>query len=250
MPPRILFVGAGPGDPELLTRRAARALAEADVILHDRLVTDDILALAGPDAQRVDVGKRGFGPATAQAQINALLVAHGLSGARVVRLKSGDATLFGRLDEEIAALEQAGLGFEIVPGITAASAAVASLGQSLTRRGRNSAVRFVTGHDTRGFAEQEWRGLARPGSVAAIYMGTRSARFIQGRLLMHGADPATAVTCVENASRPTARVLATTLARLAEDLDAAAPDGPVLTFLGLAPRDAAVARPFPAEELA
>ena len=144
-----------------------------------------------------------------------------------MRLKSGDPTVFGRLDEEIDALRgrRACLGV-IVPGITAASAAVAGIGQSLTRRGRNAAVRLMTGHDMKGFAEQDWRALARPGEVAAIYMGKRAARFLQGRLLMHGADPETPVTVVENASRPDQRILATTLARLRADLTEAGPHRP------------------------
>ncbi|MBU2358145.1 MAG: uroporphyrinogen-III C-methyltransferase, partial [Alphaproteobacteria bacterium] len=143
--------------------------------------------------------------------------------------------------EEIDALEAAGISWRIVPGITAASAAVASIGQSLTKRGRNASVRFMTGHDTKGFADHDWRVLARSGEVAAIYMGKRAARFIQGRLLMHGADPATPVTVIENASRLNQRVLATTLAELEPTLTEAGLTGPALTFLGLAPRDAVAA---------
>ena len=125
-----------------------------------------------------------------------------------------------------------------MPGITAASASAAALGQSLTKRGRNAEVRFVTGHDMKGFAEQNWRALARAGEVTAVYMGKRAARFIQGRMLMHGASPATPVSVVENASRPDQRILSTTLARMAEDLAAADLKGPALTLLGLAPQGA------------
>ncbi|MTH98527.1 uroporphyrinogen-III C-methyltransferase [Roseibium sp. RKSG952] len=235
------FVGAGPGDPELLTLKALTAFEAADVVLHDRLISDEILLLAGQTAELVDVGKAGFGPSWKQEDIDALLVEYALKGLRVVRLKSGDATIFGRLDEEIDALDAAGVSWNIVPGITAASAAVAGIGQSLTRRGRNSSVRFLTGHDMKGFADHDWTALARPGSVAAIYMGKKSARFIQGRLIMHGADRATPVTLVENASRPDQRVVATTLDQLPIDLAAAELDGPALTFYGLAPRDAAKA---------
>ena len=198
----VSFVGAGPGDPDLLTLRAVRAIEAAEVIIHDRLVTDGVLDLASPRALMINVGKEGFGPSTPQAKINALIVAHGLSGTRVVRLKGGDATIFGRLDEEIEAVQAAGLDWDVIPGITAASASVAAIGQSLTRRGRNSSVRLLTGHDTEGFADHDWTALARPGEVAAIYMGKKSARFIQGRLIMHGADRATPVTIVENASHP------------------------------------------------
>lgn len=244
------FVGAGPGDPDLLTVAALKAFAAADVVLHDRLISDAVLALAGETAALVDVGKAGFGPSWKQGDIDALLVDHAGRGARVVRLKSGDPTVFGRLDEEIDAVSAAGISWRIVPGITAASAAVAGIGQSLTRRGRNSAVRFLTGHDMQGFADHDWTALARLGAVAAIYMGKKSARFVQGRLIMHGADRATPVTLVENASRPDQRVLATTLDRLPADLAAAEMDGPALTFLGLAPRDAAAALSTINKELA
>ena len=235
----IAFVGGGPGDPELLTLKARRALDEADVVIYDRLISPEILELARREALMIDVGKEGFGPSTAQETINDLLVEHAQAGAQVVRLKSGDATIFGRLDEEIDAVDAHGIGWHIVPGITSASAAVATIGQSLTKRGRNASVRFLTGHDMKGFADHDWAALARPGEVAAIYMGKKSARFIQGRLLMHGADRATPVTLVENASRADQRIVETTLDRLPTDLNAANLTGPALTFYGLAPRAAA-----------
>jgi len=240
-PGSVRFVGAGPGNPDLLTLGALRALQTAEVILHDRLISAEILALAGPAARLIETGKTGFGPAMGQDEINALIVEHALSGARVVRLKSGDPTVFGRLDEEIEACEAAQIAWSIVPGITAASAAVAAIGQSLTRRGRNSAVRLITGHDVEGYADHDWAVLARPGEGAAIYMGLRAARFLQGRLIMHGADRSTPVTLVANASRPDQQVLATTLDRLADDLAQAELSGPVLTLFGLAPRAAEAA---------
>ncbi|MFG6582574.1 siroheme synthase CysG [Sulfitobacter sp. 1A12779] len=247
----VAFVGGGPGDPELLTLKARRALDEADVVIYDRLISPEILELARREALRIDVGKEGFGPSTAQEHINALLVEHAQSGAQVVRLKSGDATVFGRLDEEIDAVDAHGIGWHIVPGITAASAAVAGIGQSLTKRGRNASVRFLTGHDMKGFADHDWAALARPNEVAAIYMGKKSARFVQGRLLMHGADRATPVTVIENASRADQRVLSTTLNDLPRDLADAEMTGPALTFYGLAPRAAVqVATETPLEELA
>jgi uroporphyrin-III C-methyltransferase/precorrin-2 dehydrogenase/sirohydrochlorin ferrochelatase len=147
--------------------------------------------------------------------------------------------MFARLDEEIAALDAAGLAWSVIPGITAASAAAATIGQSLTKRGRNASVRFLTGHDMHGFADQDWRALAAPGAVAAIYMGRRAARWMQGRLLMHGAAPATPVTVVENASRPDQRVIAATLATLPDTLSDVT--GPVILLHGLAPRAAEVA---------
>ncbi|KIN60814.1 Uroporphyrin-III C-methyltransferase [Sulfitobacter noctilucae] len=247
----VAFVGGGPGDPELLTLKARRALDEADVVIYDRLISPEILELARREAVMIDVGKEGFGPSTSQETINALLVEHAREGAQIVRLKSGDATIFGRLDEEIDAIDAYGIGWHIVPGITAASAAVASIGQSLTRRGRNASVRLLTGHDMKGFADHDWAALAKPDQVAAIYMGKKSARFVQGRLLMHGADRATPVTVVENASRPDQRVLETTLATMADDITAASMSGPALTFYGLAPRAAALAlTDLPIEETA
>ncbi len=232
------LVGAGPGDPELLTLKARKALDNADVVIYDRLVAPEILELARREAVMLSAGKEGFGPSVTQDAINEMIVSHAQSGAHVVRLKSGDPTVFGRLDEEIEACEAAGVTWTIVPGITSASAGVAALGQSLTKRGRNSAVRFITGHDTKGYADHDWRALAQEGEVAAIYMGKKSARFIQGRLLMHGANPETPVTVIENASRASQRILATKLSELEPSLTEANFDGPALVFLGLAPRAA------------
>ncbi|MEL6169064.1 MAG: siroheme synthase CysG [Pseudomonadota bacterium] len=237
-PGRVVFVGAGPGDPDLLTLKARRALDEADVVIHDSLVPAPILELARREAKILEMGKTGFGSHTPQELISAAMVAHAKSGATVVRLKSGDPTVFGRLDEEIEACEANDLTYAIVPGITAASAAVATIGQSLTQRGRNASVRLLTGHDVRGFADHDWAALARPGEVAAIYMGKKAARFIQGRLLMHGAAPGTPVTVVSDASRPTELVLATTLGELEPALSEAALAGPALVLFGLAPRAA------------
>ncbi|MBF9032032.1 uroporphyrinogen-III C-methyltransferase [Rhodobacterales bacterium HKCCE3408] len=247
---RVTIVGAGPGDPELLTLKARRALDEADVIIHDRLVSPEILELARREALLIAAGKEGFGPSVSQDEICRLMVEHAATGAHVVRLKGGDPGVFGRLDEELDALQEAGIGWSVVPGITAASAAVAALGQSLTKRDRNSGVRLLTGHDMNGFAEQDWRGLARPGEVAAIYMAKKGARFIQGRLMMHGAAPDTEVTIVENASRADQRILATTLGRLAADLAEAALTGPALLLYGLGPRLAEAALPALAPALA
>lgn len=232
------LVGAGPGDPELLTLKARNALDKADVVIHDRLVTPEILELARREAIIIDAGKTGFGKSMAQSDIDALIVKHALNGHHVVRLKAGDPTVFGRLDEEIEAIENAGVSYRIIPGITAASAAVANIGQSLTKRHRNSAVRLITGHDTKGYADHDWKALAAPGEVAAIYMGKKSARFIQGRLLMHGADPATPVTIIENVSRADQQIIHTTLAELEPTLTQARLRGPAITLLGLAPRAA------------
>ncbi|MDQ2093412.1 uroporphyrinogen-III C-methyltransferase [Rhodalgimonas zhirmunskyi] len=233
----VHFVGAGPGDPELLTCKAVALLGRADVVLHDRLVPGAIVALARPGAEIVEVGKTAFGASWAQEDINALLVRYGRA-ATVVRLKSGDCGIFGRLDEEMDALDAAGIGFSIVPGITAAAAGAAAVGASLTKRGRNGALRILTGHDTNGFADHDWRALARPGAVAAIYMGKAAADYLRGRLLMHGADAETPVTIVEHASRPEQRVVAATLLSLRERLDGVS--GPAVLLFGIAPRGALI----------
>ena len=235
----VHLVGAGPGDPELLTLKAARLIGAADVVIHDRLVGAEILALARDGAALLDVGKTPYGRSWKQDDINALIVSHARSGASVVRLKGGDPAVFGRMDEEIEALDAAGIGWTIVPGVTSASAGAAALGQSLTKRGRNKSFRILTAHDVEGFAEHDWRGLARPGSTAAIYMGVKAATFLRGRLLMHGAAAETPVTAVENASRADQRVIAATLIDLPETLAEAAPTGPVMILFGLAPRSAA-----------
>lgn len=233
-PVAVTFVGAGPGAAAHLTLGAYRALQEAEVVIHDRLVGAEIMALIPAYVTRVDVGKEGFGPSTTQAAINATLVAHAMTGRRIVRLKGGDCGIFGRLDEEMDALEAANLSFRILPGLTSAAVAAANIGQSLTKRGRNGALRIVTGHDMEGFAEQDWRGMARAGEVAAIYMGKKSSRFIQGRLMMHGAAPETPVAIVENVSRPEQRVVAANLATLPDAV--AQLDGPAVLLYGLEPR--------------
>jgi uroporphyrin-III C-methyltransferase/precorrin-2 dehydrogenase/sirohydrochlorin ferrochelatase len=232
----VAFVGAGPGDPELLTLKARKALDTADVVIHDRLVGPAILELARREALMIDVGKTGFGPSTRQQDIDALIVEHAAQGARVVRLKGGDPAIFARLDEEVSALEAADIDWHVIPGITAASASAAAIGQSLTRRGRNDDVRFMTGHDVKGLAEHDWRAIARRGEVTALYMGKRAARFVQGRLLMHGAASDTPVTIVENASLPSQRVVEATIGSLPDRIADADLTGPALMLLGMAPR--------------
>ena len=156
----VQFVSAGPGDPDLLTRKAANALHDGEVILYDRLIAPEILELCRREANLIEVGKSGFGSSWSQNNINNLLISKAKTGQKVVRLKSGDAGVFSRLDEEIAALDQAGLPFEVIPGITTAAAAAADMGVSLTRRGRNKQVRLLTGHDIDGFTDYDWDSLA------------------------------------------------------------------------------------------
>jgi uroporphyrin-III C-methyltransferase / precorrin-2 dehydrogenase / sirohydrochlorin ferrochelatase len=232
-PGKVVLVGAGPGDPELLTLKARRCLHEADAVIHDRLVAPEILELARREALRVEVGKAPGGPAWKQADIDALLIDQARQGAVVARLKSGDPLVFGRADEEIEALEAAGVAVEIIPGVTSAAAAAASAGRSLTRRGRNRSVTLMTAHDAAGFAEHDWRNLAQPGAIAAVYMGLRAARFVRGRLLVHGAEAERPVTVVENASRTGEKRVATTLGDLPEAVEAAGITGPAIILLGL-----------------
>ncbi|TCD13513.1 siroheme synthase CysG [Oricola cellulosilytica] len=234
----VSLIGTGPGDPELLTVKARRLIHEADVVLHDRLVPDAIIELARREAIIVEVGKTGYGPSWKQEDINALLVEHAANGAQVARLKSGDPGIFGRLDEELDALDEANISWDIVPGITAAAAAAASSGLSLTKRGRNSSIRFMTGRDVEGFAEHDWRDLAKSGSGAAIYMGVKAAAFLRGRLLIHGADAQTPVTIVENASRANQKTVSTTILALPDALAEAGITGPAVLLYGMAPRKA------------
>ena len=234
----VSLVGAGPGDPELLTLKARKRLHEADVVIYDRLVSVEILELARREAQLIEVGKKGYGPSWKQDDINALMVEHAFKGHHVVRLKSGDPSIYGRLDEELDALRDAEIEFDVVPGVTSALAAAASLGQSLTRRGRNSELRFLTGRDVEGFADHDWRTLAASGQTAAIYMGAKAASYLRGRLLMHGADGSTPITAMENVSRANERIIASNLINLPNDLDAANCDGPVVLLFGIAPHDA------------
>lgn len=234
---KVWIVGAGPGDPELLTLKARKILDHADVVVHDRLISADVLELARREATFIEVGKTPGGQSWSQTDINALLVEQGKKGNQVVRLKSGDPAIYGRLDEEMDALDDAGISFEIVPGITAAMSAAARGKLSLTRRGRNSEFRFLTGQDVAGFAEQDWWVLARPGSVAAIYMGVRAARFLQGRLLMHGADPDTPITVVENISRCNERLVSTHIGQLEQALEESNIQGPAIILLGVSARN-------------
>lgn len=228
----VHFAGAGPGDPDLMTLKARKILHEADVVIHDGLVPQPILELARREATIISVAKSGFGPSWVQDDINDLLTQHGAT-AQVVRLKSGDGGVFGRLDEETDALTDAGIAYSVIPGITAAAAAAAELGVSLTRRGRNSSVQMLTGRDLKGFADHDWAKLAAPGAVAAIYMFRSAAHFIAGRLLMHGADKGTPISVVFNASRPNQEVLTTTLQALPTVFGSK--NAPAVLLFGIAP---------------
>ena len=235
-PGRVWLVGAGPGDPELLTLKAARALAGADVVVHDRLISDAILALASPAARMIYVGKRKSRHSVPQEGINELLVALALQGFRVVRLKGGDPFVFGRGGEELVACREAGVDCEVVPGITAGLAASAGAGAPLTHRGLAQAVTFVTGHaapkDGEGWAEPDldWAALARPNHTVVVYMGLSTAPALAARLTGAGRAPQTPVLLVENASRADERRALTTLAGLPEA--AARLSGPAILIIG------------------
>ena len=229
----VAFVGAGPGDPELLTMKARRVIHEADVVVYDRLVGSEILDLARKEAKFISVGKKGFGPSVSQQEINAHLVREASRGLSVVRLKGGDPGIFGRLDEELADVTAAGIATEVVPGVTAASAAAATLQVSLTRRHRNSSVTFLTAHDAQGFAEHDWQQLVRSGQSLAVYMGRKTATFLQGRLLMHGASNQLPVTCIEHISLPNQRAFSSTLGDFAAHLDSEGYSGPLMILVGI-----------------
>ncbi|MBL8906917.1 MAG: uroporphyrinogen-III C-methyltransferase, partial [Rhizobiales bacterium] len=211
---RVSLVGAGPGDPELLTLKAQRKLIEADVIVYDRLVGPAILEMARRDAIRIPVGKTPYEPSPRQGEINRILIDEARAGRRVVRLKGGDPYIFGRGGEEQAALEAAGIAVDVVPGITAALGCAASIGLPLTQRGRNTSITLLTGTSERGLAEQNWAALARPGQAFAIYMGVNMAGDIAARLLDAGIDPAYPGTLVENGTRENERPFATTIGDL------------------------------------
>jgi uroporphyrin-III C-methyltransferase/precorrin-2 dehydrogenase/sirohydrochlorin ferrochelatase len=228
----VHIVGAGPGDPDLLTVGALRVMHSADVVIYDRLVSEDVLSLCRREADYIYVGKIPGGVSTRQEEINRIMVETAQSCATVVRLKGGDPLVFGRAEEEFAALDAAGIDFTIHPGITAATAAAASLRHSLTVRGENTAATLATGHDENGFAELDWTALAKPDARATIYMGLRAARFIQGRLLLHGASSATPVSVVENASRTNEIILSTTIGGLSDDLISNGIKGPAVVMIG------------------
>jgi len=228
----VALIGAGPGSLDLLTIGAQRRLHSADVIVYDRLVSQEVLDMGRKEAEYIYVGKKPGAHSTRQEEINRIIVAKALEGHFVVRLKGGDPLIFGRADEEIEALVAAGVSFEIVPGITSAAAAAASIGASLTARGHNKSVSLITGHDTKGFAELDWRALAKPNARAAIYMGLGASRFIQGRLLLHDASRDYPVTIVENASRSDEKIVQTTLGNLVQDIEKYEILGPAILLLG------------------
>ncbi|MGY0792372.1 uroporphyrinogen-III C-methyltransferase [Azospirillum argentinense] len=232
--PHVTLVGAGPGDPDLLTVAAARAISQAEVILYDHLVGAGILALAPPGAELICVGKRSGQHSHSQEAINDLIAAQARSGRRTVRLKGGDPMIFGRAGEEIEHLERVGISVSVIPGITAALGCASSAGLSLTKRGVSRAVTFVTAHAREGDAtEPDWARLADPKGTLAVYMGREAARRVGRGLTEGGLSPDTPVLAVENGCRPDERHHRTTLGAMAER-GVAAGDGPTLLLIGWA----------------
>ncbi len=228
----VALVGAGPGAEDLLTLRAHRLLMEADVIVHDALVPEAVIAMGRRDAERIGVGKRKGCHSKSQAEINDLLVELGQAGKRVVRLKSGDPLVFGRAGEEMAALRDAGISYEVVPGVTAAFAAAADFELPLTLRGVASSMVFTTGHDLKGETLPDWARLAIAGATVAVYMGRSIAAEVATRLIEAGLSPDTAVAVVENASLAAKRMFHGTLADLPSLEERNDLTGPVMTIIG------------------
>jgi uroporphyrin-III C-methyltransferase/precorrin-2 dehydrogenase/sirohydrochlorin ferrochelatase len=245
----VILVGAGPGDPELLTLRAVRALQSADVILFDDLVAPDILDFARREAKKMLVGKTGHAPSCKQDDINALMISLAKAGRRVVRLKGGDPMIFGRADEEISACRAAAIAVEVVPGITTAQGAASRLLVSLTHRGQARRVQYITGHGRDGKlpADIDWASVADPAVTTVVYMPSKTLPALVANAIQAGLDPATPAVAVERATRADERVIAATIADLPARLAAEALTGPVIVMIGrtLADYVAAAARGEP-----
>src|SRR5262245_1955814 len=240
---RVVLIGCGPGDPDLLTLKAVQRLQEADVLVVDRLVNPQILDYARRDARRIFVGKAPGGPATSQAEINRILIAEAAAGQVVARLKGGDPLIFGRAGEELAACAAAHLAVEIVPGITAAHACAARIGLPLTLREHRRQFTLLTGSSAEGLPDLDWRALAAPDAAFAIYMGLANAPLLREKLLAAGARAETRVVIVENGTTPEERAVATTLRDLTDAVEQRAIRGPAIIFIGLDWVDAGLARP-------
>lgn len=229
----VSLIGCGPGEPDLLTLKAQQRLQEADVLVVDRLVNPAILEYARRDAVRIDAGKEPDGPSTSQDEINQILVREALKGHRVARLKGGDAFIFGRAAEEMAAVRAAGIPVEVVPGITAAHACAASVGLPLTLRQKVRQFAVVTGASADGDFDLDWPALAKPGQALAIYMGVRRAGHFREKLLDAGAAPETPIVIVENGSLASERVVTTRLGALDRAIAETGVKGPAIIFVGL-----------------
>lgn len=231
----VWLCGAGPGDPGLLTLHALNAMAQADVIVHDALVSDGILALAGPDARLIHAGKRGGKPSARQKDISLKLVELARAGKRVLRLKGGDPFVFGRGGEEGQTLVQHGVPIRIIPGISAGIGGLAYAGIPVTHRDVNQAVTFVTGHDQRGETPPvDWEAIARGSQVIVIYMGMKHLDKISAALMAAGRDADEPVALVTNATAPDQEVLETTLGACVADVAASGMQPPAMICVGRA----------------
>jgi uroporphyrin-III C-methyltransferase/precorrin-2 dehydrogenase/sirohydrochlorin ferrochelatase len=230
----VTLVGAGPGDAELLTLRAVRALQSADIILYDDLVSPEVLDFARREAKKMLVGKTGHGPSCQQSDINALTIELAGSGKRVVRLKGGDPMIFGRAGEEIDACRKAGIAIEVVPGITAAQGAASRLGVSLTQRREARRLQYVTGHAGDGElpCDLDWRSLADPSVTTVVYMPVKTLAELAASAIEHGLDPATPAVAVSRATRTDEASVAAPIAELPARLAEAGLPGPVLVMIG------------------
>jgi uroporphyrin-III C-methyltransferase / precorrin-2 dehydrogenase / sirohydrochlorin ferrochelatase len=228
----VSLVGGGPGDPELLTIRALRCMQQADVVLHDSLISPGVLALCRRDAQLIDVGKRGGGVSTRQEAIHALMVEHARDGRRVVRLKGGDPFIFGRGGEEVEALLAAGIAFEVIPGITAASGCATYAGIPLTHRDWAQSVRFVTGHLKAGTVNLDWPELARDDQTLVIYMGLSGVRAICDNLIANGMDADMPAAVIAKGTMPDQRVVKSRLADLPDAVADAELERPTMIIIG------------------
>ena len=229
---RVYLVGAGPGEPELLTLRAVRLLQQAEVIVYDNLVSDGVLEFVSPTAERIYAGKRRNEHTLRQAQINALLVKLARAGKQVVRLKGGDPFIFGRGGEELQALAAAGVAFEVVPGVTAAAGVACYAGIPLTHRDYAQRCLFVTGHLKDGTADLDWPSLVRANQTVVIYMGLSGLPDICRQMVLHGAAPDLPIAVVQDGSMPSQKVVTGTLSNMAERVAHAGLKSPCLTIIG------------------
>lgn len=230
----VSFVSSGPGDPELLTLRAVDRLAKAEVVLFDDLSSGPVLSHANPGAELVSVGKRAGRPSAKQDHVNRLLIDYASDGAKVVRLKSGDCSIFGRLEEEIATLRSAGIAFEIVPGVTSATAAAAVAGIPLTRRLNARRVQFITGSDVTGGLPTALNmpAIADPTATTVVYMGKRTFARLGALLIEHGLPASTPALLAEAVTTPNQTVSRSTIGTLTKALEGATSNYPTLIFYG------------------
>jgi uroporphyrin-III C-methyltransferase len=231
--PHVFFIGAGPGDPDLLTVRALKLLRQADIVFYDALVSDAILDLIPRGARRISVGKRAGSRSVAQSDIDRMLVALAQPGRMLIRLKGGDPAIFARLAEEIAALRNAGIPFAIVPGITAASAAAAASGIPLTQRGASRRVQFVTAHaQGNGSLDLDWRSLADAHGTTVFYMARRSAGPIAQALIAHGLPAATPALLMSDVSLGSEMGMRVPLSALPDAVTRFPPEVPLIVVVG------------------